>query len=109
MLFGLSPYNLNFHDSNFIEEFKDFLGIVSPLVPMLKDGFDIKKLDVGVVRNILNFIVDSTLLNSDIRTGASSTAQKNLNIYTVLDNLLAQFLPDMNIKLPAAFTPRILE
>ena len=109
MLFGLSPYNLNFHDSNFIEEFKDFLGIVSPLVPMLKDGFDIKKLDVGVVRNILNFIVDSTLLNSDIRTGASSTAQKNLNIYTVLDNLLAQFLPDMNIKLPSYETFKGIE
>lgn len=96
-LYGLSAYNFNFESETFLEDFRSILALLPDLAKMqekladssLSNADKLKSLDVECVKELLYVVIGSDFLNSDQKTGVTSHAQKNANIYTLFTNFFA--------------------
>ncbi len=95
-LFGLTPYNFNYDSDTFMDDFIDLLQMMPDIQKMVKVISNenatmqekIDALDSTLIEKMLLIVVDSDFFNADQKTGIVSTKQKNVNIHTLLSNLL---------------------
>ncbi len=95
-LFGLTPYNFNYDSATFMDDFIQLLQMMPEIQKMVKVIRDekastkekIDALDSALIEKMLLIVVDSDFFNADQKTGIVSTKQKNVNIHTLLNNLL---------------------
>ncbi len=95
-LFGLTPYNFNYGSDTFMDDFIQLLQMMPEIQKMVKVIRDekattkekIEALDSSLIEKMLLIVVDSDFFNADQKTGIVSTKQKNVNIHTLLNNLL---------------------
>lgn len=108
-LFGLTPYDFNYDDANFLSDLKTLIG----LAPKLKSLYDtlnnkslskfqqFEALDTNTLRPFLNVLANSELLNSDKISSATGETAYNKNVETVMKKLFSMnIFKNFNITLP---------
>ena len=95
-LYGLTPYDFNYDDSNFLTDLSGLLENLSSIRTMATNISNadtteakINAIDTTVVRKVLNIIANSDFFNPDQITGVTSTSHKNANMYTFLNNFFS--------------------
>ena len=96
-LYGLTPYNFNYDDSNFISDFIEVLQLL-PEIEKMRSTFNDETLstadkllsfDTDLMKRLLTIITGSGFFNADQRTGVNSLYQKNINIHTFISNFFS--------------------
>ncbi len=108
-LFGLTPYDFNYDDENFLGDLKTLIG----LAPKLKNLYDtlnnksltkfqqFESLDTATLRPFLNILANSELLNSDQVSSVTGQISYNKNVETVMKKLFSlNIFKNFNITLP---------
>lgn len=109
-LFGLSPYNFNYDDVDFIPSLSEIIKLLPSLVKMT-DAFSddgktidekVESIDTSILKSLLNKVVNSKFFNSDQLTGETSNYQHNKNIATIINGLFNNdMFKQLNIKTPS--------
>lgn len=108
-LFGLTPYDFNYDDENFLTDLKSLI----TLAPKLKTMYDtlndkslskmqqFEALDTSTLRPFMNILANSELLNSNQISATTGKTAYNKNVETVLKNLFSlNIFRNFNITLP---------
>lgn len=107
--FGLTPYDFNFEDADFLTDLKGLITL-SPKLKKLYDNLNnnsltrveqLEALDTDTLRPFLNIAANSKLLNSDKIAGATGKETSNINVQKVLTKLFSMNpFNKLNIEVP---------
>lgn len=107
--FGLTPYDFNFEDADFLNDLKSLITL-SPKLKTLYDNLNnnsltriqqLEALDTDTLRPFLNIVANSKLLNSDKIGGTTGETTKNINVQKVLTKLFSMNpFNKLNIEVP---------
>lgn len=112
-LFGLTPYNFNFEDPGFTEDFEKLVrqmpGLYNIYEIMNSEGTaeeQFQKIDTEAIKNLLELLVESEFFNPDLETGIpNSNGGRNYNIYVLLKNLFdSPMLSGLGLSAPSLET-----
>lgn len=96
-LFGLTPYDFNFDDDNFISDLKALINLAPDLKTLYENLTDkslskvqqLEAIDTSTLRPFLNILANSELLNSDKVSASTGTTTYNVNVEKVLTKLFS--------------------
>lgn len=96
-LFGLTPYDFNFHDEDFINDLKSVINLAPELKTLYENLNDksltkvqqLEAIDTSTLRPFLNILANSELLNSEKVAASTGETTYNSNVEKVLTKLFS--------------------